>query len=281
MARFITKEELAETIEEALRLLKRSGVSEATLAIQTGSGQIFELRGFELKEEIPFEKIKAFPYPRAKGHSGRLILYEKDSKKVIQLRGRSHFYEGYEGWEVAMPVRILHRLGVSDLIITNASGALTHDYEVGDVVLINDFLDFSGANPLRGIEGRKAEIEFPSIRHVASPKLLKILKAVSQEQKVRVKSGTYAMVAGPRYESDAEKKMLATLGATLVGMSTLPELITANALGMGTLALSLVTNVAIESPTSHSEVLKASEKGSGILGRVITALVERYFEIEN
>ncbi len=275
---WISKEELTELIDKGVETLEQAGCKTAHLLFQTGSGQSFYPTPAECIVDISYSEVYGFPVPRAEGHTGRLRYYSSPYGNFYVMSGRSHFYEGYEGWEVSLPIRILRKLDVRDFIFLNAAGALTEKYKVGNIVLISDFIDLSGSHPLRGIQANNKLIEFINVSKPLDSFLEEKMIEAGRNVGVELKEGVYAMVRGPRYETRAECNYLKTIGAELVGMSTIPELVTAIAVGGRTAALSLVTNLAYCELTSHDEVLTASVNFSEKLNRLLNEFVKIYFE---
>lgn len=254
-----------------------------THALVLGSG----LSGLaDLVEEavvIPYAEIPHFPVSTVAGHAGRLVLGRLAGLPVCVMQGRFHFYEGYSMAQVTLPVRVFQRLGVHTLLITNAAGGLNPAYAVGDLVLIEDSLNLpgmAGFNPLRGPNLDEFGTRFPATNRVYTPALRRLARAVAAEQGLTLHKGVYALLAGPNFESPAEIRMWRTLGADLVGMSTVPEALVAHHAGMQVLAISTVTNMAIDSgddegePT-HEEVVAAGRLIVPRLSALLPALLAR------
>jgi purine-nucleoside phosphorylase len=215
--------------------------------------------------------LPGMPKPTVEGHGGVLTV----GRDVAVLAGRVHYYEGHEADDVVMPVFLLHRLGVRTLVVTNAAGGINRSYQPGDLVLIRDHLNLAGFNPLRGPEPGPGP-RFPDMSAAYSPRL----RAVAREAAgAPIAEGVYAVLAGPSYETPAEIRMLAALGADLVGMSTVPEVIAARSLGIDVLGVSCVTNLAagiLEQPLAHAEVIErgreAAPRFALLLGETVRLL---------
>ncbi len=254
-----------------------------TVALVLGSG----LSGLaDLVEEaviIPYAEIPHFPVSTVAGHAGRLVLGKLAGVSVCVMQGRFHFYEGYSMAQVTLPVRVFQRLGVHTLIVTNAAGGLNPAYAVGDLVLIEDSINFpgmAGFNPLRGPNLDEFGVRFPATNRVYTPALRALAREVAAEQGLTLQKGVYALLAGPNFESPAEIRMWRTLGADLVGMSTVPESLVAHHAGMEVLAISTVTNLAIDSAESdgeptHEEVVSAGRLIVPRLSALLPALLAR------
>jgi purine-nucleoside phosphorylase len=220
---------------------------------------------------VPLAAIPGFPKPTVEGHGGVLIA----GRDVAVLSGRAHHYEGNEPDDVALTVFLLHRLGVRILVVTNAAGGINRSYAPGDLVLISDHLNLAGYNPLRGpVYGPGPR--FPDMSEAYSPRLRELAREAAGS---KLAEGVYAALPGPSYETPAEIRMLAALGADLVGMSTVPEVIAARSLGLEVLGISCVTNMAagiLAQPLAHAEVLErgreAAPRFAGLLGGTIRLL---------
>jgi purine-nucleoside phosphorylase len=225
---------------------------------------------------ISFADIPHMGQTSVLGHSGQLVLGTLWGVPVALLRGRLHVYESYSAAEAAFPVRLLVWLGVRMLVLTNASGGIREGLRPGDWLLVTDHLNLSGSNPLAGVNDERVGPRFPDMSHAYSEPLRAAMKAHAAELAVRLHEGVYAMVAGPAYETPAEVRMLRTLGADCVGMSTVPEVIAAAHQGVPVLALSCIANPAAglgTAPLTHEDVQKASAGAVATLARLLTAFL--------
>ena len=229
---------------------------------------------------IGYREIAHFPVATVVGHAGELIA-ARDSvgRDILLLNGRSHYYEGHEMATVTFPVRVLAGLGVQTLIVTNAAGGVNTNFAPGDLVLIKDHINLTGQNPLRGPHHQAFGARFPDMSEVYGAKLREIARKAAKQIKQELKSGIYAMLPGPSYETPAEIRMLGGLGVDLVGMSTVPEAIVARQSGMSVLGISCVTNMAAGislDPLSHEEVTatgaKARTKFTELLHNILASL---------
>jgi len=259
--------DFSKRIENAFNSLKLEANISPKTAIILGSG-LSGVKDSILGLEIPFSKIDDFPSPTVKGHSGIL----KISEKVAVCAGRIHYYEGNSIDDVVFPVFLLSRIGVKNLIITNAAGGINSLYKSGELVLISDHINLSGCNPLIGINDDSLGPRFPDMSECYTKELIdKALKI-----KPDMKQGIYAGLKGPSYETPAEVKMLKTLGADLVGMSTVNEVIAASYLGMKVIGISCVTNLAAgisNKKLDHGEVVEAGKKAEKELTSLILKLI--------
>ena len=234
---------------------------EIGLILGSGLGALAD--SIENPEFYPYEDLPYFPTSTVEGHAGRLVIGMLNGKCVIAMQGRFHYYEGYSLNEVTFPVRVMKLLGVSKLIVTNAAGSVNVDYKPGDLMVITDHLNLAGNNPLIGKNLEEFGPRFPDMSNVYNTELIGKVLAISEKLNLDVKSGVYAMMSGPSYETPAEIKMLRILGANAVGMSTVPEVIVANHCGIKTVGISCLTNMAagiLEQPLNHEEVMETSAK---------------------
>lgn len=245
-------------------------------AIILGSGLSGFENNFKNKREINYSDIPEFPVSTAPGHKGKLILCKReneagndDTKKydaerfILIMSGRFHHYEGYSLQEITIPVRVMAILGIKRLIITNASGAVNENYKAGDLMLIEDHINLSGDNPLIGPNFDELGPRFPDMTYTYSPDLIKKIKEKADKKGILVRRGVYAFMTGPSYETPAEVRMIRTLGADCVGMSSVPEAIVAGHSGMEIVGISCITNMAsgiLDKPLSGDEVIEAGKK---------------------
>ena len=236
------------------------------------------------RAEIPYAEIPNFPVPAAEGHGGRLILGSLEGRAVAVLQGRAHLYEGHAAWDLALPVRVIADLGVEALIVTNAAGGLNPAFAAGDLMVIDDHINFTGTNPLVGRDDEGLGPRFPDMSRAYDPALRDAALAASRAEGVAVHTGVYVGVLGPSYETPAEIEMLARWGADAVGMSTVTEVIAARHLGLRVLGISVITNALGRGargaqPLAHAEVLAVgSEVGPRVarfVRRVLRTLPPR------
>lgn len=212
---------------------------------------------------IPYAQIPGFPRSTAIGHVGHMVVGTAAGIPVAAMQGRVHLYEGYSAREVAFPVRVFHRMGVAALILTNAAGGINLDFGQGALVSIRDHINLQGQNPLAGPNDERLGPRFPDMTQAYSQPYREIAIRASEKLGKRLFEGVYAALAGPSYETPAEIRYLRTIGADLVGMSTVPEVIAARHMGMKVLAISCVTNMAagiLNQPINHQEVLDTGER---------------------
>ena len=268
----------ARTDQQGMRLSERRPIG---LILGSGLNPLAE--AIEEAVAIPFEEIPHFSTSTAPGHEGRLIVGQLAGKTVAAMQGRIHLYEGYSAEEITFPIRVMQRLGVETLILTNAAGGLNSSFRAGDFMLIEDHLNFvgmAGHNPLMGPNMEAFGTRFPSMTHAYPLSLRKAAMESAQELEVTLRRGVYAFLAGPNFETPAEVRYLRQVGADAVGMSTVPEALVAVHAGMEVLGISTITNVAIdqldaESETSHEEVLETGRIVVPQLTALLMAILER------
>ncbi|SNS03220.1 purine-nucleoside phosphorylase [Belliella buryatensis] len=246
------------------------------IILGTGLGQL--IQQIEIEHEIPYQEIPFFPVSTVESHSGKLIIGKLSGKRVLAMQGRFHYYEGYSMKEVTFPVRVMKRLGVKQLIVSNAAGGLHPDYQVGGLMILNDHIDLFPENPLRGKNLDAFGVRFPDMSEPYSRKLINSALEIAQENKLEINQGIYAGVQGPNLETKAEYKYLRTIGADAVGMSTIPEVIVARHMDMEVFAISAITDLC--SPgnikkVSIAEVLAAAAIAEPKMSLIIKELVKR------
>jgi len=237
------------------------------IAIILGSGLGSLAEEVTDRIEIPYQDIPNFPASKVDGHGNRLIIGKIYDKKVIVMQGRFHYYEGYEMDEVTFPIKVFALLGVSKLIVSNAAGGLNKKLKRGDLMLITDHINISGLSPLRGDNISEFGVRFPGMKGAYSSRLIEIAKEQAKAKdlasKIELKEGVYAFMPGPQYETNAEIKMLTMIGADAVGMSTVPEVISAVHSGIEVLGITCITDecYSSESP-NHEKVVEVANQVS-------------------
>lgn len=227
---------------------------------------------------IPYEKIPGFPRSTAVGHPGQLVIGETGGIAVAAMQGRVHFYEGYSAPEVVFPMRVFGRIGIRAAILTNAAGGICLDYHRGALVVIRDHINLQGTNPLVGPNDERFGSRFPDMSEAYSKPFREIALAEAKRLGMEVHEGVYAALSGPSYETPAEIRYLRTIGADLVGMSTVPEVIVARQMGVRVLGISCVTNMAagiLDKPLNHAEVLETAEHIKGQFMALLRAIIPR------
>lgn len=247
---------------------------EIGLILGSGLGFFADDR-IEVAGRLPYEAIDGFPVSTVEGHAGQFIYGTIDGKRVVCMQGRFHFYEGYSMAAITSPIRLMHGLGVRTLYLTNAAGGIHPDYVPGDFMLLSDHINALGTNPLIGWEG-EGGIRFPDMTEVYDGPLRAGLRAWADSKEVDLKEGVYLATSGPSFETPAEIRAFATLGADAVGMSTVPEAIVARKLEMRVLAISCITNAAAglsKTPLTHAEVTETADRVRPQFADLLTAAI--------
>lgn len=269
----LTPESLRRLADE-LRETYHPGRVRALLV--AGSGLQLEVPGWSADRPIPLAEILPFPIHSLEGHSETLTLWRRGTETLLVMNGRLHLYQGYRPEEVVAPVRLAALLGAEIMIATNASGALDPEIEPGALVVVTDHLNLQGQNPLVGPWAAALGPQFPDMSSAYDPELRRIARTAATEAGFKVYEGVYAAVLGPSFETPAEVRMLRALGGTVVGMSTVPDVIAAHHMGMRVLVLSLAANPAAglsTEPLSHEEVLAAGHEAADRLRDLVRRLV--------
>ena len=266
-----TYDEAAEFIRQRAGLQPKVG-----LILGSGLGPLAEQVADAIV--LPYGEIPHFPVSTVQGHAGRLVIGRLAGQNVCVMQGRFHFYEGYTMQQLTLPVRVMQRLGIETLILTNAAGGVNQTFQVGDLMIIDDHLNLlgmAGANPLRGPNQDEFGVRFPAMNRAYTRSLRQLADAAAVDIGIAVQHGVYAALAGPNFETPAEIRYLRTIGADAVGMSTVPEAIVAHHAGMQVLGISTITNICIDqldfdAEPTHEEVNAA---GKIIVPRLIQLLL--------
>jgi purine-nucleoside phosphorylase len=268
----------AETARSAAAAIASSfDARKPDLAIILGSGLGGLSRVIEDASRISFGQIPGFPQATVAGHEGAVIVGTLGGRDVVALSGRFHMYEGHPAALAAFPVRVFHALGIRQLFVSNAAGGISQNLAAGDLMIISDHLNLMGANPLVGA-AQDGETRFPDMTDAYDPALRKVLRAAAEKLSISIREGVYAGLLGPSYETPSEVKMLRTLGADAVGMSTVPEVIMARALGIRVAGVSCITNAATGvtgATLSHAEVLEATQRVARSFESLVMEFAER------
>jgi purine-nucleoside phosphorylase len=245
-----------------------------------GSGLELEVPGWEAVDEIDLEDVLPFTLHTLMGHRQSVTLWRREKESLIVLNGRFHLYQGYRPEEVVAPVRLAGLLGAEIMIATNATGSLDPEIEPGSIVVVTDHVNLQGSNPLVGEWGTEFGPQFPDMSEAYDPELRKLARSAAKEAGFQTHEGVYIALLGPSFETPAEIRMVRAAGGTVVGMSTVPEVIAARHMGMRVLVLSFAANPAaglVDRPLTHTEVLDEGEKAAAKLAILMGLLVERVF----
>ncbi len=265
-------------IHEARKYIENSTRVRPTIGVVLGSGLGAFAAELTERVDLPYSELPGWPGSTAVGHAGRLILGKVGDLDVAVMAGRVHLYEGYSPAQVTFGVRVLGTLGVRSMVFTNAAGGINPSFERGGLVLISDHINLQGANPLAGPNDDTLGPRFPDMSEAYCASYRQIAKSVAAELGISVSEGVYAAMTGPSYETPAEIRYLRIIGADLVGMSTTPEVIVANHMGIKVLGISCVTNMAagvLPQKITHDEVLETGAMVRETLVRFLKALLPR------
>jgi len=272
-----------QQIDDAARFIRDRVPHTPKIGLVLGSGLSSLANAVVDATALPFHDIPHWPTSTVAGHSGRLVFGDLEGKAVLVMQGRVHYYEGYGMSQLTMPIRVMRRLGIETVVLTNAAGGLNPNFSAGDLMLIRDhinMLGLSGHNPLRGPNDDKIGPRFPDMTTPYDAELRQLARDVASEQGITLQEGVYAYVAGPSYETPAELRFLLTIGADAVGMSTVPSVVVARHGGMSVLGISTITNMATPDPrpgqqTTHEEVLEVGNVVVPKLTRLIHSILQR------
>ncbi|MFK2824271.1 purine-nucleoside phosphorylase [Bacillus sp. B190/17] len=252
---------MREKIEQAAEFLKKESNKQPKIGLILGSGLGVLADEIEYAVKIAYSSIPDFPVSTVEGHAGQLVFGTLSGKEVVAMQGRFHYYEGYSFQQVAFPVRVMKALGVETIIVTNAAGGINESFRPGDLMIITDHINNMGGNPLIGPNDNELGVRFPDMSEVYSKKLQSLARETAAKVHLSIKEGVYVGNTGPVYETPAEVRMAKVLGGDAVGMSTVPEVITARHSGMEVLGISCISNMAagiLDQPLTHDEVIETT-----------------------
>lgn len=267
---------LKRQIDQAVEAVRQVSplVPEVGIILGTGLGGVGA--AIRKRKAVPYAQVPHFPVSTVESHKGELVLGTLEGRPTVAMEGRFHLYEGYSPQQVAFPVRVMRALGAKTLIVSNAAGGLIPRFQAGDLVLIEDHINLTGANPLIGPNDDTLGTRFPDMIEPYTKELLALVERVALAEGIKVHQGVYAQLTGPTLETRAEYRMLRTLGADLIGMSTVPEVIVAVHAGMKVLGVSIVTDVCLPDalrPLTIEEVIATATKAEPVLTRLLCRVV--------
>lgn len=270
---------LSQALQEAEEAVRRKTSSTPAVGIILGTGLGDLSRRIQVEASIPYSEIPHFPETTAESHKGQLVFGTLSGKKVVAMEGRFHAYEGYSMPQVTFPVRLIRELGARILVASNAAGGLNLDYRKGELVLIEDHINFMGLNPLIGPNEERLGPRFPDMSGPYSERLLRLTEEAAREEMLEVRRGVYLAVTGPNLETRAEYRLMQKWGADLVGMSTVPEVIVGVHMGMEVLGVSIVTD---RCDPDHleavdiKEIIRTANEAGPKLDRLLEAAVAKF-----
>jgi purine-nucleoside phosphorylase len=268
-----------EQVQETVNYIKEKTGFTPEYGVILGSGLGSFTDDIQIEFTLPYSEIPNFPVSTVQGHKGALVFGTIGDKKVVAMQGRFHFYEGYDMKQVTFPVRVMKYLGVTKLVVSNASGGVNPNYEVGSIVLITDHINMMPEHPLRGKNDERFGPRFVNMSEPYSRAMISIAKTIAKENNIIVQDGVYMGLQGPTFETLSEYRMVKNIGADCVGMSTVPEVIVARHMELKTFGLSVITDMGDEEnieEVNHAEVLKAAEKAEPSVRLLIKELIKQY-----
>ena len=269
---------MLETIKQTADYLKGKigEIPNTAIILGTGLGEL--ANEIEEKNEIPYTEIPNFPVSTVEGHSGKLIIGTLGGKKVLAMQGRFHYYEGYNKQEVTFPIRVFQALGIEYLFVSNAAGGMNSSFDVGDIMLIEDHINFFPEHPLRGKNFEELGTRFPDMSAAYDKELRQMAMDIAKEKNIKLQHGVYVGVQGPTFETPAEYNFFRIMGGDAVGMSTVPEVIVANHAKMRVLAFSIITDLGVLGKiveVSHEEVQEAAKIAQPMMAEIMRTIIQR------
>ena len=270
------KEQYMERIYNAFRVIEENcGTAEIGIILGSGLGDYAD--ELENRKTMDYKDIPGFPVSTVEGHAGKWHTGDLQGKRVCMMQGRFHAYEGYDLWDVTLPVRVMRKLGVHTLIVTNAAGGVNTGYQAGDLMLITDFINLTGKNPLIGPNLDEFGPRFPDMSYGFDRELRALAAETAKKQGSTLREGVYCWFNGPNYETPAEIRMARVLGADAVGMSTAPEVLVARHSGMRVLGVSCITNMAagvLDQPLNHAEVMETGLRAKTAFQQLLNGVLQ-------
>lgn len=273
----IDMETYRRTVERATQELRSRTDIQPEIGIILGTGLGRLAAEIDVQDSLPYGEIPGFPVSTVESHEGRLLFGRLAGVPVVAMQGRPHLYEGYTSLEVTLPTRVMHGLGVRNLLVSNAAGGMNPHYRKGDLMLINDHINLLGANPLAGANVKEWGPRFPDMSEPYDAELRAVMHQKALKSGIRIHEGVYIAVLGPNLETRAEYRMLRAMGGDVVGMSTVPEVIVARHMDMRVLAMSVITDECFPDalqPVSMAEILAAADTAEPRLTILMRAMVE-------
>lgn len=270
--------DLRSEIQEAVVLLRKRTRVKPKLGIILGTGLGGLVKNIKVSDIIPYQEIPHFPVSTVESHAGRLIFGTLSGKPVMVMQGRFHYYEGYSMQQVTFPVRVMKALGIGTMVVSNACGGVNPAHRAGDIMVISDHINLMGDHPLRGRNDNTLGPRFPDMYNTYTADLIELAESTALDLKIKLQKGVYLALSGPTLETGAEYRMVRLLGADVVGMSTVPEVIVAKHQGMRVLGFSIITDMgfaeAMEA-VSLQDVLKVAAVAEPRFVRLVTEVVRR------
>ena len=266
---------MLEKINQSVQFIQEKTGSKPEVGIILGTGLGGLVREIEISHILPYQEIPNFPVSTVEGHQGKLIFGKISGKSVVAMQGRFHFYEGYNMQEVTFPVRVMKYLGIKNLLVSNASGGVNPDFEIGDLMILNDHINLI-PNPLIGKNHPEFGARFPDMSETYDKELIAKAVSIAQKNNIKVQQGVYTSVTGPTLETPAEYKYFRIIGSDAVGMSTVPEIIVAHQMGIPCFAISIITDLGVPGrivKVTHADVQGVAEKAEPLMTLIMKELI--------
>lgn len=271
--------EIYEKLRKCYQYIREKTEFVPKVAIVLGSGLGDFARQIHVETEIPYSELRGFPVSTVPGHDGRFIFGTLDKVPVVCMKGRVHYYEGYDISDVVLPIRLMRLLGAEILLLTNAAGGVNPCFHAGDLMLIKDQISLFVPNPLRGANIEELGPRFPDMTHIYDVELQNVIREAAKKNGIPLQEGVYTQLTGPSYESPAEIRLIRALGCDAVGMSTVVEAIAAKHCGMKICGISCISNLAAgmtDTPLSHKEVQEAADMAAPAFEKLVRQSVEQF-----
>jgi purine-nucleoside phosphorylase len=267
---------MLKKIKETIEYLESRISEKPEVGIILGTGLGGLVNEIDIHHTFPYEFIPNFPVSTVAGHHGQLIFGTMGGKNIVAMQGRFHYYEGYTMQEITFPVRIMKFLGINLLVLSNASGGVNPDFEVGDIMVINDHINLMKDNPLIGHNEDEVGTRFPDMGNAYDTELVAKALEIAGKHGIKLQQGVYAAVSGPTYETPAEYRYIRTIGADAVGMSTIPEVIAARHMGLKCFAVSIISDLGVPGKIveiTHKHVIDAASAVEPVMTRIIKEMI--------
>lgn len=271
---------MLKKIQETKQFLDKKTTLKPKVGIVLGTGLGNLSSEIDIEIAIPYEEIPNFPVSTVQGHSGKLVFGYLSGVPVVAMQGRFHYYEGYSLQECTFPIRVMKMLGISNLFLSNASGGVNANFEVGDIMLITDHINLLPDNPLRGKNIDELGPRFPDMSEPYSKKMIASVLTIAAKNNIKLQQGVYAVLSGPTFETPAEYKYMQIIGADTVGMSTVPEVIVARHMDIPCMAMSIITDLGVDGKIieiSHEEVQEIAKKAEPKMTLIIKELLKELY----
>jgi purine-nucleoside phosphorylase len=267
---------MLKKIKETVEYLETRILNKPEIGIILGTGLGGLVNEMNIHHTIPYEFIPNFPVSTVEGHQGKLLSGTMSGKNIVALQGRFHYYEGYTMQEITFPVSVMKFLGIKILILSNASGGVNPEFEIGDLMVIEDHINLMKNNPLIGQNEEEIGTRFPDMSNAYDPELIRMAFKIAHKQGIKLQKGVYAAVSGPTFETPAEYKYIRIIGADAVGMSTVPEVISARHMGLRCFAFSVISDLGVPGKIveiTHHDVIQAASSAEPKMTKIIKAVI--------